>query len=235
MLFWCSNLPITFMCRGYWIPDMFNSCLYFWYFETLVGWFRCCTGCNDAKMDHRQHFPSSCRIMRHPRFALSSFRNGKLTRRFHGIVFHQCRETFRWNSHKNFSKKYKFRWQKSSHSVKKTQKFKVRWWKVTNLWKKITKSDKQVKKKSRTCEKKSQTSGKKTQTSEKSHNKSQTSHKNPQTCKKRQKLVKKLTKSDKLMKKRQKLVKKSHKLVNKNFKKWKICEKKQQTSEKKLQ
>ena len=47
---------------------------------------------------------------------------------------------------------------KSSHSIKKTQKFKVRWWKVTNLWNKITKSDKQVKKKSQTCEKKSQTS-----------------------------------------------------------------------------
>ena len=71
MLFWCSNFPISFMSMGYWIPDMFKSCSYCWYFETLSGLFLHCTGCNDAKMDHKKHFSSSFSILRQPCFALS--------------------------------------------------------------------------------------------------------------------------------------------------------------------
>ena len=87
MLFWCSNLSISFMSTGYLTPDMFNSLSYSWHFVTLSGWFLLCTGCNDAKMDHRKHFSLLFWISRHPRFPLSSLK-------------------------KNFIKKCKFRWKK---------------------------------------------------------------------------------------------------------------------------
>ena len=84
-------------------------------------------------MDHRKHFSLLFLILTHPRFVLSSFGNGKLmvlddTGCSYGIEFHQP-----WNIKQNFIKKnVNLDDKKSLHSVKKTQKFIVKWQKVTN-------------------------------------------------------------------------------------------------------
>ena len=66
-----------FMSTVYFTSGMFNSLSYSWYLVTLSGWMLHSTGCNDAKIDHRKHFSWLFRILRHPRFALSSFGNDK--------------------------------------------------------------------------------------------------------------------------------------------------------------
>ena len=76
MLFWSSNLRISFMSMGYLIPNIFNSRSYSWYFETLNWWFLRCTGCNDDRINHKKHFSSLFWILRHLCFPLSSLGNG---------------------------------------------------------------------------------------------------------------------------------------------------------------
>ena len=122
MLFWYSNLLISFIFTGYWTPDIFNLCWYSWYFETLSWWFLHCTGCNDAKMNHRKSFSSLFLILTHLRFVLSSFGNGKsLDALMDHISPALKRKTKLYKKNVNLDDK------KSSHSVKKLQT-KVKKW-----------------------------------------------------------------------------------------------------------
>ena len=77
----------AFMSIRYWIPHMFNQCLYSWYFKTLDGFFLCSTRCNNARMDHRKYFSSFFWILRHSYFTLSSFGNGKQLEALMGLCF----------------------------------------------------------------------------------------------------------------------------------------------------